>query len=379
MSVSAAEELEKHYDPKEVEILLQIRKATLAVADENERDTVLVRRRNFLGRQLIRKLWPDELERISKTHFIQTKERGLQLLKPNYAQKKFHDDVIVRCRSEARPIRGRILKARQLGFSTFIQCWQYEQCDTNAHRGAMTVSYDDPSTEELHRKVKTVHDMLWFPLPLKRDRGTLMEFEAPHSSIFHVKTAGTDTVGRSFTVHHLHLSEIPMWQDPEPVITSAHQAVPTRPFTSIFWESTARGALGVFYEGWQASEGGESDFIPFFAPWFWDPEYQLPFPSADHKRRFMRTQGPDEEAYMRRYNLSPEQMAWRVFKIRTDCSGSVALFQQEYPACAEEAFLTTGSPVFNARAIQALKDNVVAPAWVGDIFLTASGALGAPE
>lgn len=356
------EDLEQHYDKSEVEVLEQIRAVTDAIRDDGQRNTI--------GRKLIRTLWPDEFERIAKTHWIATKERGMQLLKPNYAQQRFYKDVIQLCRERGVPIRGIILKARQLGFSTFMQSWMFEQCDSFAYRVAMTISYDEGSTEELFQKSKTIRDRQFFPRGSKRERRATVEFDAPHSSTFYTRTAGNASAGRGITIHHLHCSEVPMWPDAEGVTVSVHQSVPTRPFTSIIWESTAQGAMGLFYDQWNAAESGDSDFIPFFAPWFWDHEYALPFTGSDHKNRFMRSLSLEDEDYMKRFKLTPEQMAWREYKIRNELSGSYAQFQQEFPACAEEAFLTTGSPVFNPRAVRNLQEHVVAPLWSGDIFLT---------
>jgi len=355
-------ELEPHYESWELDAIDKIRKLTDANPDDEARNTY--------GRRALRALWPDDLVYLSKTSWISTKSEGLVLLKPNYAQQRFYEDVILRCRREGRPIRGTILKARQLGFSTFIQVWQFMQCDLNAHRRALTLSYDDPSTVELHEKSKTVYANQWFPRKAKRNKGELLEFEKPHSSIVYTRTAGTEAAGRSLTVHHQHQSEIPMWPDPEGTSLSAQQAVPAHASTSIFKESTAKGAHGKFYNDWNEAVAGESDYVPFFAPWYWDPTYTLPFPSDDHKRAFMDKLTPEERDIRARHSLTAEQMAWRAWKIRNDCSGSLALWNQEYPTEPSDAFLSTGSPVFNARAVRRLQDNIASPRWIGDIFLT---------
>jgi len=355
-------ELEAHYDRAELEAIDKIRQVTAGIIDEEER--------NELGRRALWALWPDELEYLSKTSWISTKSQGLILLKPNYAQQRFYNDVIVECRKRAKPIRAVALKSRQLGISTFIQCWQFMQCDRNPHRNAMTLSYDQDSTVFLHDMAKTVYANLWFPRKLRINRGERLAYEKPHSSTIRTKTAGSAEAGRSFTVHHQHQSENPRWPDPEGTSLSAQQAVPSDLSTSIFKESTARGAHGKFYDDWNEAVKGESDFIPFFAPWYWDPTYTLPFPSNDHKRAFMDKLSPEDREIRVRHGLTPEQMAWRAWKIRNDCSGSIAEWNQEYPTEPADAFLSTGSPVFNARAVRRLQDNIVAPRWVGDIFLT---------
>ncbi len=354
------EELEPHYDKVEFQQLLAWDKVCIEIGDPEVRGQ--------MGREFLRSMWPDELTYIQKTHFIKTKDGRLSLLVPNYAQKRFYEDVIQRCRRENRPIRGTILKARQLGFSTFIQSWQYEQCDRNRLRTSMTVSYDDPSTEELFQKAHLLHNMQVYARPKKRSRKNSLEFE-DNKSVFYARTAGNLGLGRSFTFQHLHNSEIPWWPDAEQTLLALNQAVPAQSETSVFDESTARGAVGPFYEKWQRAEAGESDFIPFFAPWFWDPHYTLPFPSEDHKRRFARTQSSEDRRYQQRFGLDMEQMHWRSWCIRNNCGGSIRKFQQEYPASATEAFLTTGSPVFDVEKILALEDNV-RPAWfVGEVLL----------
>lgn len=365
------EQIEHLYSAKENEVLDRIRLATAELDDPVERGE--------MGRRLVRALWRDELELIAKTHWIATKADGLKLCTPNYAQKRFYKDVIQRCRSENRPIRGIILKARQLGFSTFIQLWNYEQCDRLKYRFAMTISYDEASTEELFQKAKMVRANQWFPRGSKRERRSTMEFAAPHGSIFYTRTAGNVSAGRGITLHHLHCSEVPMWPDAERVLVSVHQGVPAHLGTSIIHESTAMGAVGVFYDMWNQAEAGENDFVPFFAPWFWDEEYQLPFANEDRKRAFLREMLPDDRDYMTRFKLSPEQMHWRDFKVRNELSGSLAQFQQEFPACAEEAFLTTGSPVFSPRAVRDLMDQCVAPSWCGDVVMTHEGASPPPN
>lgn len=326
--------------------------------------------RNKMGRSLLRELWPDELTYIQKTHWIRTKDTDatVKRLVPRVAQQRFYRDVIVKCREEGRPIRGIVLKARQLGFSTLIQSWQYEQCDREPARNSLTISYDDPSTQEMLRKAKFVHGRMWFPHPTKRDAEGVIEF-SDNQSQFIARTAGNFSAGRGDTFHHIHCSEIPMWPDPGETLTSALQCVPTAQNSSVFYESTAKGAMGEFYDAWRAAEAGESDFVPFFAPWFWDPDYALEFPSEDHANLFGRSLTVTERRLRDDHDLSLEQLHWRRYKIRNELQGSEAKFRQEFPSTPTEAFLTSGSPVFNADAIAELEKNATPPQWRGNIVL----------
>lgn len=321
------------------------------------------------ARDVIDSLWPEELERFQKCSVILTKEDGPKLLKLNHAQIAFWEQVVVRSRREKRPIRAIVLKARQLGFSTLIQCLHYFWCDQHANRNAMTISYDEPSSKELFQKAHYVDATHWAPRPKSRGSMNTIAFAPPQNSTFYVGTAGSGNTGRGYTIHHLHCSEIPMWPNPEEVITAVHQAVPSAPFTSIIWESTAKGAYGLFYDKWNAAKDDESGFIPFFAPWQWDPQYAHDFPSEDAKRSFLRHLSPDDHSYMERHGLTVEQMKWRAWKINEGFSGDARQFKQEFPASAEEAFLTSGSPVFNPERIMQLEANACLPLWRGEALL----------
>jgi len=159
-----------------------------------------------------------------------------------------------------------------------------------------------------------------------------------------------------------------MWDNPGEALTSLTSCVPLEPATALLYESTAQGAQGEFYQDWRDAEAGRSDFIPFFAPWFWDPNYKIEFPDRDRETRFGAALTPKDRKYMGRHHLSLEQMRWRDAKIK-EFHGSTRRFQQEFPAEAMEAFLTTGSPVFDPELVTELQNNAAEPYWLGDVVL----------
>jgi hypothetical protein len=84
-----------------------------------------------------------------------------------------------------------------------------------------------------------------------------------------------------------------------------------------------------------------------FIPWYVDPTYREVVSD-----KFELT--PEEEELVSRYGLDFEQLSFRRKKI---AQNGIDLFKQEYPAEPEEAFLTTGRPVFNPEQLQqCLKD-----------------------
>ena len=68
---------------------------------------------------------------------------------------------------------------------------------------------------------------------------------------------------------------------------------------------------------------------------------------GERTNSFERT--PEELAA--EHNLDDEQLMWRRRKI---AQNGKELFQQEYPATPDQAFLTTGRPVFNLTAAEML-------------------------
>lgn len=369
MSFYLDDELRDCYTAHEWETLAVLRNSLLSI-EESRAGKDAVERARAKCHEAILHLWPDQLERIGKTSIIMTKDAGARLLIPNDPQTRFYNKAIKERRDAGQPVRAIILKARQLGFSTFIQGWQYDELQTHPYRTAMTLSYDDDSTREMFQKTHLVHERYPFARPTVRDSSGILEFERKHGSTFYTKTAGAKAAGRSFTVHHMHCSEVPMWIDADSVFTGALQAVPDRPHTSILIESTAKGAVGAFYEYWMQAESGENDYTPFFAPWFWDPEYSLTFSSQEHKRRWKSSRMTTEDViYQKKHQLTDEQMHWRDHTTRNKLKGDRKMFRQEYPADASEAFLSTGMPVFNSDYVQALYAHVEPPRIIGDVLL----------
>ena len=104
-------------------------------------------------------------------------------------------------------------------------------------------------------------------------------------------------------------------------------------------ESTANGCED-FKDRWDAAVAGENDFEPVFFAWFENPDYAMPVePGIEWTA--------EERETRERYSLSWEQLRWRRWCIANNCGGSRDMFRQEYPANPDEAFLYSGSGVFD--------------------------------
>lgn len=370
--IPADEQLAPWYDAETVAVLGDIRRHCEQISDPVMRIAV--------GREALATIWPTQAERIQNTHWIEvkpSKDRGInskpgtKLFRWNFAQQRLYHDVILSAKQEGRPCRFLVLKARQLGISTFMQSLDYDELEQTPNVKSQTVSYDVASTVELFEKARYIHNNLWFPRPLSSDKNGALKFAKPHYSAFFTTTARNVHAGRSFTFAHLHLSEVPMWESPVETSTAVIQTVADVPGTSIAMEFTARGAQGYAYETWSDAVDGKNDFVPFFAPWFWDPEYSLPFETDEARTQFALRQSRADEEFQTNYKLTLEQMHWWAWCLRNKCGGSINKRKQEYPSNAEEAFLMSGRPVFDrVDELERLQRACKQPFRRGHILLT---------
>ena len=275
---------------------------------------------------------------------IRTKEGKVAPLKLNPAQQILQHAVTSQLAAEGK-VRVIILKARQQGLSTMVGGYLYFSVSQNTARKAMVITHHADSTRALFDMTKRYHENCPEILKphTKYSSRRELSFDVLDSS-YVVATAGGDSVGRGETLTHVHASELAFWpkSTAEEIWNGLAQAVPNTKGTAVFIESTANGVSGIFYDLWKGAVEGTNGYVPVFIPWFTDPEYRETVPE-----NFERT--PDEEELADKYNLDDEQLMFRRRKI---AQNGLDLFRQEYPAEPEEAFLTTGRPVFNPEQLQ---------------------------
>jgi len=284
---------------------------------------------------------------------IRTKKSEIKPLVFNPIQQKL-DEVVKKQYEAEGKVRVIILKARQQGLSTYTSGRLYFRTSQNRGVKGLVVAHKADSTRTLFDMYQRIHaecPELVKPSTKYSNRKELA-FDLLQSGIV-VATAGGDGIARGETINVAHLSEVAFW----PKATAADnlnallQAIPNDKGTEVFVESTANGMSGVFYELWMGAVRGENGFIPFFSPWFDSPEYRLPVPE-----NFERTY--EEQELAEKYGLDDEQLMFRRVKIAQN--GREA-FQQEYPSNAEEAFISSGRPVFNPEQIQELLQSAPDP------------------
>ena len=271
---------------------------------------------------------------------------------------------------EGKPVRLLILKARQLGISTFSTAYTYHRCATNFYNKAMIIAHDLDSSNNLFGMCKRYYDFSPDMIkPMRKySNQKVLSFANPDTrdtsnpgllSEIILDTANNTSAGRSTTLQHVVCSEYAFWSNADTVTSALFQTIPFKPETSIIIESTTNGISGngkAFYDRWQTEvqKGKYSTFIRVFFPYYYNPDYMLDVPSSFKLN-------DEEKAMYAKYKdkgMKLGHLVWRRFKIANDMGGSLLSpedqFRQEYPCCPEEAFILSGKPVFNPEDI--LKD-----------------------
>lgn len=274
---------------------------------------------------------------------IRTKDAQIANLKLNQAQRILLEAIKKQLAATGR-IRIIILKGRQQGLSTAVGGYLYSQVSQKKAKKALVVTHKSDSTTALFNMTKRYHENVPAILKPSTSYSSRKElvFDVLDSS-YMVATAGGDGIARGETITHAHLSELAFWKESvaNENLNGLLQSIPDTEDTAIFIESTANGVSGPFYTMWKGAVAGENGYLPVFIPWFIQDEYRTPAPKG-----FQRT--PEEEEVAEEFGLDDDQLYWRRLKINQN---GLEMFKQEYPCKPEEAFLTTGRPVFDPEHI----------------------------
>lgn len=268
--------------------------------------------------------------RLDNLYYITNKQGLKEKFKLNNAQRYLLDNMWY---------LNIVLKARQLGMTTFIQIFILDACLFNSNTKAGVIAHNQDDAQKFFReKIKFAYENLpdWLKSELKAKNDRAQELVFSNGSSISVGTSM-----RSGTLQYLHISEFGKLCAKYPakareIVTGAINAVEAGQF--IFIESTAEGQEGAFYNFCETAQNAakegreltELDFKFFFFPWWGDSNYKL---SGN-------VIVPSEEAIyfadleVLGITLSKEQKNWYVKKKATQGDD----MKREFPSTPEEAF-----------------------------------------
>ena len=265
---------------------------------------------------------------------VRTREGRPGALKANKVQRAFENK---------RGQRNIVLKARQMGLTTWVAARFFLKTITQPGTLTLEVAHTQEAAEEIFRIVHRFLD--WLPDgvregPLKTGRANVRQIVFPEMDAeYRVVSAADRNAGRGLTVQNLHCSELARWPGGAADILAGLRAA-MAPGGELILESTPQGVGGCFYEEWR--KAGETATVRHFFPWWMEPRY--------HSEAVDEASLTDEErGLMERHGLKLAQIAYRR-RIRADFRGLTA---QEYAEDEESCFLASGESVFELAAVEA--------------------------
>lgn len=289
-------------------------------------------------------LLKDRWWRLNNLYFIIDKHGQKVKFKPNWAQNDLYENLWY-CNI--------ILKARQLGMSTFITILFLDTCLFNSNVSAGIIAHTRDDAKNIFKKVRFAYENI--PQSLRQ------YLEAPTDSANEIVFSNGSSIRvgtsmRSSSLQYLHISEFGKICRKYPdkaqeIITGSLNTVAAG--QHIFIESTAEGREGFFYDMCQRSlkdrdlesHLSKVDFKFHFYPWWKHPDYLL-----DDKACII----PDEDtSYFSKLksegiDLEFGQKVW-YSKKRTQQADSM---MQEYPSTPEESFLTSTEGLYYGKQMR---------------------------
>ncbi len=264
---------------------------------------------------------------------VRTREGWTAPLKANKTQRAFE---------LRRGKRNIVLKARQMGLTTWTAARFFLKTITQPGTLTLEVAHTQEAAEEIFRIVHRFLD--WLPEelrqgPLRTSRANVRQLVFPElDAQYRVVSAGDRNAGRGLTVQNLHCSELARWPG-DPVETLAGLRAAMAPEAELILESTPDGVGGCFHEEWLKAD--ESGMVRHFFPWWMEARYRAA--AVDEASL------TEEESELRkRHGLDLKQLGFRR-QIRADFRG---LARQEYAEDEESCFRASGDSVFELEAIE---------------------------
>jgi hypothetical protein len=290
--------------------------------------------------EIAEKALSDPYWRLNNLYYIVDKRGKKILFKCNWAQEKLYHDVWY-CNI--------ILKARQLGMSTFVCLLFLDRCLFNDHMSAGIIAHTVEDAQHMFRRVKFAYDNL--PDEIKKiitaDNNTAQMFKFSNGSSIRVGTSL-----RSSTFQYLHISEFGKICAKYPdkareIVTGSLNTLAVGQY--VFIESTAEGREGYFYDICRKAKDDRDsdkklsklDFKFHFFPWWGQPDYRIGSPV---------TMGQDLHNYFINLrslgiNLDEEQQSWYALRQSTQQDD----MKREFPSTPEECWEVSNAGTYYAK------------------------------
>ena len=308
---------------------------------------------------------------------IRNKASELVTFTLNSTQKKL-TDLLQRRRLQQRPVFLFVLKARQMGVSTWAQAVTFAFTSQRSYVTALDVADDMDGASYIFKMNELFYEQMQKDNPhltpaKQRSDEKRLEFEKTGSRIM-IDTANNAAAGRKFTLQVVHLSEVAFYKNFKTLRRALMPAVSKNPDTIVIFETTANGinAVSKFWNRIKIAyekDPENSTWIPVFCAWNEHAEYTLDFQNDEMERKFVVSMSAKERKLQKEFSLTLQQLNWRRRTIEDDFDMDEEAFEVEYPLTDKEAFKSTSRRVFSEKLTAPQVKNIQTPKAVGEIEL----------
>lgn len=248
------------------------------------------------------------------------------------------------------------LKSRQLGITSVSLAYSLYLTHTRPNVNCMIMSHCMESNDEIFGKLKQMYEDL--PDCVKRKTTTYNKttIKFDNGSKIKVVVCGSKDNGRGATLDFVHFSEVGLMDEKN--FNNQYVAIQQALVNSgqMILESTAKG-LNHFSELWNKATNGEFTLWKhFFFNWIQDRK-MFKNQIKDYTQKYIESNGKPlteegltaEEIILVDSGATYEQLMWRRIKIEDIGENR---FHEEYPSTPMEAFVSSGSNVFDVKVIQ---------------------------
>lgn len=258
-------------------------------------------------------------------------------------------NAVQRAFEQRRGRRNIVLKARQMGVTTWVAARMFLKTITTGGVLTVQVAHTREAAEGIFRMVQRFWEHLPKEAregPLRRSRANVGQMRFPElDSEFRILSAGDEGTGRGLSIQNLHLSEVSRWPG-EAQETLAGLRAALSPLGEMVIESTPNGAYGCFYAEW--NRAAASGTVQHFFPWWMEREYV-----SDAVTDLT----PEERALVLAHGLTARQIGFR----RALEASYQGLRSQEFAEDAVTCFRATGECCFDIAAVEGRLESVPYP------------------
>ena len=338
--------------------------------------------------------------------YIHNKDAGKDVLFRLYYPQRILVSRFEEKRKAGLPIRLILLKARQWGGSTTTQLYMaWLQFFHKKGLNSLIIAHQGTASDE----IKDMFDNMIrnYPVEFLHELGEAYSDDEPKmvavgkSGSTHrvpqrnckikVGTAERPNGCRGGAYSLVHLSEVGLWQktdgkSPEDIVRSACSGILAKPYTMIVMESTANGTGNFFHTEYTSAADPKikSQYEALFIAWFQIEHYSLPFADEEERVAFAESlwmnrensYAPSDREESGRYlwslwekGATLEAIHWYVYE--RSGKNSFAVMASEYPSDDTEAFVHSGSMVFDKYLVKKLRKHCRRPRLVGEVFADA--------